>query len=129
MTWTGNPLCLVSEIFSVLPYHHVEQCRTTPAKMSKPVPIGWKVTATSSFEFKFYLPDSGETAEDSRTIPTPCNSEDPRVFAEQAATWYHSRNGWDRWPIELTVIINDGTEQTFIVDRQMVPDFWAKLKP
>jgi hypothetical protein len=34
----------------------------------------------------------------------------------------------DHWPIEMAVVMEDGSEVSFIVDRKMVPEFWAQLK-
>jgi hypothetical protein len=80
---------------------------------------------------KYYFPDAGETAADGREIESFNKSlrNDPLLFAEAAAEHYNSRNGWmDHWPIEMAVVMEDGSEVSFIVDRKMVPEFWAQLK-
>lgn len=80
---------------------------------------------------RYYIPDHGETAEDSHALPggrTDC----PRQFAAEAA--YHcqfQRDGWEwDWPKVFVVIDGGGKEWRFSVDREMVPEFFAtEIKP
>lgn len=52
----------------------------------------------------------------------------PAEAAERYADWFHgNRDGWESsWPLTFRVRSEDGTEQDFEVDREMVPEFSAR---
>lgn len=82
---------------------------------------------------KYYLPENDETPEDARDLKLRFDWQkahtDPRWFAQQAAEIYHGQSGWDRsWPVDLSVVCEDGTVRHFTIEREMVPEFSAYEK-
>lgn len=74
---------------------------------------------------KFYIPDHGETAADAREFPYGSGGGCTVWAAQVAADFYHAHGGWEAtWPI-VFVIIDEGTERRFNVEREMVPEFIA----
>ena len=81
---------------------------------------------------RYYIPHKGQSIEDSR--PLDIADLDPQLhlnrIALRAAKDYHDNGGWDeQWPL-LIVLLNSATEiGRFMVYRELVPEFTAKVSP
>lgn len=67
---------------------------------------------------------------DPRDWPKNIRTEADDYVAEQLAEFYHDHHGgWEyRWPLNLTIVSPNEKQTTFCVDRESVPQFYAKLK-
>lgn len=80
---------------------------------------------------RYYIDDDGGGPDDASEVPEEClrhvRGGDPSEFAEAAAQHEWDRHdGWERsWPVTMTVILDDGSEQKFDVDMEAVPTFHA----
>lgn len=83
-------------------------------------------------EYRYYRPDGGQTAEDAYRLQLDCNwDEDPEYIAQEAAEDYHSNHdGWEiSWPLDLVVILTDGSEVRCEIELEPRPHFHARRLP
>lgn len=75
--------------------------------------------------YRYWLPEHGMTRDDPFEVDS--ESRSPRLIAQDAADNYHSNHdGWEaRWPLKITVELQNGSERTFEVERDMEPAFYA----
>ncbi len=78
---------------------------------------------------KYFLPDDGETIEAAREPKTrTTNTNYPESYAVEIARYLHEHcDAWEwTWPIEIAVVLGDGSIKMFSVEREMQPYFSAR---
>jgi hypothetical protein len=78
--------------------------------------------------YRYYLPEHGQSADDSYTVDVEWGDADPELIADDAAQdYFNEHDGWESsWPLTIVVVLQDGTERKFSVDMESVPRFFAR---
>jgi hypothetical protein len=77
-------------------------------------------------QYRFYVPEHGETAEDARAIEAKCYSFDDA--AEEAAEQYHPGAEWWEGSIVFAILDETGAEGRFSVLLEYSPTFSASAE-
>ena len=73
------------------------------------------------------MSEYGERPADAKKVDGAEWCTEAEEFSEEAARdFYHNRDGWEsKWPLEFTVIDDDGLEHRFSVEMEFEPTFSA----
>ncbi len=76
---------------------------------------------------KYFIADDGETIDDARRIPREWDIP-AEGFAKDAAKYeYENFEGYLReWPVEISVVLSDGSIEVFLVDMELHPVFGSR---
>lgn len=77
-------------------------------------------------DIRYYTPAHGQSPEDAYKLPAQW-CDDPSDAAEEAADDYHrNHDGWEcTWPVLFVIVMPDGSEHRFSVQRDVEPVFTA----
>lgn len=83
------------------------------------------------YQYRYYLPDHGQGAEDSYQIESNNEPEFLEYVAQDAAMDYHNNHdGWESsWPLDFIILDEEGRELgRFEIDREYDPCFVVSTK-
>ena len=77
--------------------------------------------------YRYFRPEHGGSIEHSYEFQSNWKRDNADWIAEDAADNFHSEHdGWEAsWPMKLSIVFDDGTIETFEVERETVPTFSA----
>ena len=89
----------------------------------------WEVS--EPIAVRYFVKEDGMTAADPYTCQTCWSWKDPNYIAEDCADDFHSHHDGtvNDWPLILTLIMEDGSEKDYEVERDISPSFRAYAKP